>query len=318
MLRILIPLDGSSVAEESLTHAIAIARTFPAELTLLRVTTASELNIASRSGSVDFALWRHQAQIYLDDLCARCVSNDIKIHCEVAEGYPAETIINYLVDSGTDLLVLTRYGLGNAQEFTTGGTVQKVLCRVDCSVLLINPSHQSDSLPKYRHILVPIDASRESESALAVAAMIAEIHQASIQLLHVYEEPRLPSGMPATRQTRQIVGEMKRIICTAAEQRLQGLAAKKPPHASVTTRVVVSQDAAMAIADTAQEQNSDLVVFYANGIESASGSCYDPVSQSLLQHSSRTLLILRGPIREGVASNFRCVYLDAPALLQAG
>ena len=71
MIRILIPLDGSPVAEESLIHAIAIAKTFPAEQILLRVIAESDTGAAVRMDSIDFALWRHQARAYLDRLLDR-------------------------------------------------------------------------------------------------------------------------------------------------------------------------------------------------------------------------------------------------------
>ena len=318
MIRILIPLDGSAAAEESLIHAIRIAKTFPAQLTLLRVISESDSSTAVRTDNIDFALWRHEAQAYLDDLRDRHATPDLSIRCEVAEGRPAETIIRYLAKAKPNLLVLTRYGRGNAQDFSAGGTAQKVIASVGCSVLLLDPRHQTDAEHCYRRILVPIDDSKESDCALAVATMIAEMHQASLVLLHVTDEPRLPSGLPSTRHAHEVVNEMQRLIRHEAEHRLHELAAKIPSQVAVTTRVLISRDAALAIESSAEDYDSDLLLLHINSIRSAPSTRYDSVSQALILYSHRPLFILRGSAKEGLASNFRSVYLDEQRHRQAG
>lgn len=318
MIRILIPLDGSSAAEESLTHAIAIAKTFPAELTLLRVIADADANTAVRTDAIDFALWRHQAQAYLDSLRDQHTTPDLPIRCEVAEGCAAEAIIRRVAKEKPDLLVLTRFGLGNAQDFATGGTAQKVVSSIDSSVLLLDPRHRRAENQCYRRILVTIDDSKESDCAVAVAAMIAERHDASLLLLQVAEEPHLPSGLPATRHARELINEMQRLIRHEAERRLRELAAKIPPQVAVTTRVLVSRDIALAIESSAEDHNSDLLLLHTSGAGTPTGPRYDSVSQALISYSHRPLFILRDPVKQGHASNFRSVYLNERQQRQAG
>ncbi len=310
MLRILVPLDGSTAAEASLAHAIAIAKTFPAALTLLRVIAESDANTVVRTDSVDFALWRHQAQSYLDGLLDRYATQGLSVRCKVAEGRPAETIIQFMAETKPDLLVLTRYGRGNAQDFASGGTAQKIISSVDCSILLLDPRRATDPEQHYRRILVPIDDSKHSECALAVATMLAEVHEASLLLLHVSDEPRLPSGLPTTRHARQLVDEMHRLVRQEAERRLQELAAKIPSHVAVDTRVLVSPDTSLAIESTAEDCDSDLLLLHADRAGTEQGRRYDSVNQLLIRYSHRPLFILRAPAGEGLASNFRSVYLD--------
>lgn len=318
MIRILIPLDGSAAAEESLVHAIAIAKAFPAKLTLLRVIAEPDTNADVRTDTIDLALWRHQAHAYLEGIRARIATPDLSVSCEVAEGYPAEAIIHAIARSEPDLLVLTRFGLGNARRFSTGGTAQKIVSSVDCSVLLLDPRQCGDTEQCYRRVLVPIDESKASDCAVAVASIIAERHQASLLLLHVSHEPHLPSGSPATRHARELVNEMQRLMRQEAERRLRELAAKVPPQIAVTTRTLLSHDSSLAIESSAEEYDSDLLLLHTNIAGSAPSSRYDSVSQGLLLYSHRPLFILRGPIREGLASNFRSAYLDELCLPQGG
>jgi len=310
MIRILIPLDGSSAAEEALDHAFSIARAFPAELTLLRVITESDNGASVRTDSVDLALWRHQAKAYLDGLQAKHASRKIPIRCEIAEGNPAEIVVQFMVRMKPDLLVMTRYGLGNAQDFATGGTAQKIISSANCSVLLLDPARPIVGDLSYHCILVSVDEGKDCDCAVAIAAMIAEIHAASLILLQVIEEPRLPDGLPATLRARQLVNELRQILRDEAERRLCELAAKMPKHLHVETRVLVSAETSLAIESAAEDYNSDLLVLHAQPDGRNAVCRRSPVNQSLIQYSHRPLFIVQSSAAEGLASNFRSVYID--------
>ncbi len=311
MIRILIPLDGSPAAEHSLLHAQSIAKTFSAELTLLRVVEDTDNQSAVRTDSLDLELLRHQTDAYLDDLRTRFTTPELSISCQVVEGRPAESIVNCLGKGKYDLIILTRYGRGKAEEFAAGGTAQKIVSGAECSVLLLDPRRSIDAQHGYQRILVPIDDSKNSDCALAIATMIAEIHRASLMLLYVTDEPNLPVGLPVTRHARELSHEMSRLIRHESERRLRELAAKIPSQVPVTTRVLVSHDSSLAIESTAEEHDSDLLVLHTNGASSTPGSHYDSASQALILYSHRALFVLHGSAREGFASNFRSVYLDA-------
>jgi len=310
MIRILIPLDGSSAAEEALNHALLIARTFPAQLTLLRVVAESVGGSAGRIDSVDLALCRYQARAYLDGLLAKYADRHVEIRCEVAEGNPAETIVRFMTRTKPDLLVLTRYGRGNAQDFAAGGTAHKIISSMKCSALLLDPGKPIDPDQSYRRILVPIDEDKDCECALAIATMIAEIHESSMALITVVDEPRLPRGFPATVHARQLVTDMRQIIRQEAERRLRDLAARIPGHIPVETRVLLSPEIPLAIESMAEECDSDLLVLH-NTVSGREDGCrYSPVNPSLIQYSHRPLFILQSCASEGFSSNFRSVYID--------
>lgn len=311
MIRILIPLDGSSAAEEALNHALLIARAFPAELILLRVIAEKDNGTAARTDSVDLALWRYQAQAYLDGLLAKFAGRGVPIRCEVREGSPAETIVRFMIKTKPDLLVLTRYGRGNARDFAAGGTAQKIMSSAMCSTLLLDPRKPVDPDDLgYHRILVPIDEDKDSDCAVAIATMIAEIHSASLILLQVIDGPHLPRGFPATVHARQLVNDMQLIIQQEAERHLTDLAAKIPKHVSVETRVLVSSETSLAIESTAEDCDSDLLLLHRANAGREDGCRYNSVNQSLIQYSHRPLFILLASEGEGFTSNFRSVYFD--------
>ena len=310
MIRILIPLDGSSAAEEALHHSLLIARTFPAELILLRVVTEATNGTNARVDSVDLALCRYQAQAYLDGLLTKHARHGVLFRCEVAEGNPAETIVRFMKRIKPDLIVLTRYGRGNAQDFAAGGTAQKILSSAHCSALLLDPRKSIDPGESYHRILVPIDDDKESDCAVAIATMIAEIHAASLVLLQVIDEPRLPRGFPATAHACQLVRDMQHIIRQEAERRLLDLTTKIPQQIPVETRVLMTSETALAIECTAEDCDCDLLLLHCTDT-AARGSCrYSSINHSLIQYSQRPMFILQSCASEGFTSNFRSVYID--------
>ena len=311
MIRILVPLDGSTAAEAALDHACAIAKAFPAELHLLRVVSEAGNGAAVHADSVDLALWRHQAKIYLEGLLARHENlPGGKIHCDVAEGHPAETIIRYMKRLRPDLLIMTRYGHGNAQDFAAGGTAQKIVSSVQCSVLLLDPHKPRDPGMSYHRILVPVDESKHSECAVTIAAMIAEIHRASLLLLQVIEEPHLPTGFPKTPHLSDLISEMQLIVRQESRRRLEELAARVPQDVKVETRVLVSSETALAIESTAEDYDTDLLILHTRDGGPKGQHRYDAANHSLIQYSHRPLFILQFCREEGFASNFRSVYME--------
>ena len=310
MINILVPLDGSPSAEEAVSHAVSIAKTFSAEITLLRVIAEPETNTPVRSDSVDLALWGHQARSYLNRLIKKYGTEAVRLRAIVEEGDPAKTISQYLRKIDVDLLVLTRYGRGNADDFIAGGTAQKIISNANCSILLLDPRKSFDSKKGYQRILVPIDDSKDSDCSVAVAAIMAEISGASLLLLYVVETSDLPRTMPDTRHSRQLIGELYRLLEQEAQKRLQELGNKISRQLAVETRVLIARNLPIAIESAADDYNSDLLLLHSNGANGNIHQEYSSVNQSLIRFSHRPLLIMRSPTKEGRASNFRCVYLN--------
>jgi nucleotide-binding universal stress UspA family protein len=310
MIKILIPLDGSSIAEQAIAHAIAISTVFPAEITLLRVITEPDSSASVHIDCVDYALWRHQAQAYLDSLVAKHANNKLTIDGIVTEGNAANTILQYAKKEEPDLLVLSRYGRGDARDFSVGGTAQKIVSGTETSVLLVDPAKSINIAGSYHRILVPIYDGKESDGVVAIAAMIAENHNATLLLLHVCEEPTLPRSLPATHHARQVVDEMRKIVRQGALQRLNALARRMPENVAVEKRVLVSTDPSLAIESTAADYDCDLLLLHSMNNCHDYGRYHSAINQSLIQFSHCSLFILQSSGIEGFASNFRSVYLD--------
>lgn len=311
MIRITIPLDGSVLAEQALHHALAVAKAFPAKLTLLRVIGNANSSDGMRIDAVDFALERRQAELYLDKLRDQYRSPTVPIQTRVAEGVPADAITHYCASHEPDLVVLTRYGAGNAVDFAVGGTVQKVIANAACSVLLIDPK-QIPLENRYRRILVPIDDSLDSEYVLALAGLIAQGHEASLLLLRVPDEPQLPAGCPANSHSNSLIEDLRRLILQHADHRLKELSSTVPDTVAVETQLLMSDDAPFAIDAAADKSDADLIVIHAKAPNPDNVWRYGSLVHSLLQNTHRALLIVQPPADCSAVSNFRSALLGEP------
>jgi nucleotide-binding universal stress UspA family protein len=120
--RILVPLDGSELAETALTHVVPLAQRFAASVTLLQVIAEAE------PGTIEDYL-RGMAQ-GLHDL-------SISVAIEYPEGRPSEVIIDRAGQLGIDLIAMTSHGRGGLGRAVFGSVADEVLRQAPCPVLLV-------------------------------------------------------------------------------------------------------------------------------------------------------------------------------------
>lgn len=311
MIKILVPLDGSLTAETAIAHAAAIARGFSAEIELFTVIGESKEDSSIRIDSVDWQLWKQQSKAYLTRIADRMRSTDLTVSWQLREGDAAHEIVHRISEANIDLLVLSRFGKGGAESFNAGGTAQKILSASVASVLLVNPQ-QPLGEHGYQRILVPVDGSQRADWACSFAAVLAQTHSGSLQLLRVVEEPSLPPGTPTTAETRRIMDHVMRIARSRANLQLHHTTANLSSEVDVASAIVVSDDVPSTIEAAAESNKSDLLVLSAQARQLSVPGRYGAICEALLSHVQAPILVLRDGTAAQSMSNFRSVFLDAP------
>jgi nucleotide-binding universal stress UspA family protein len=143
---ILVPLDGSELAELALADAFSLAQLNQAEVTLLQVISPLEY-LASNGDIFLDELWTLQqdaAVRYLEDISKREECKNLKIHLAVEMGPVAERIIEYAHQASIDLMVMATHGRSGVKRWVYGSVADKVLRGADLPVLLVraHPEHQ--------------------------------------------------------------------------------------------------------------------------------------------------------------------------------
>ena len=137
--RILIPLDGSPLAEQALPHAIAIAECFQSELILLQVLVPlprppTTTEAAVRKAEKATAIHVHE---YLERVAAGVQEHGITVQIITVEGRPHFQIIQYAETNQVDLIVMCSRGQSGLSRWMIGSVSDRVMRGANVPVLLV-------------------------------------------------------------------------------------------------------------------------------------------------------------------------------------
>lgn len=299
--RILVPLDGSPLAECALRQAAALALPYGARLLLLRVVDSRQ---QANGVLKDNAYWRSaraEASAYLLGLEARLRDlAALDVHTITAEGDPAARILACAREQAADLVVLSTHGQGGSVGLPFGRVAQGVLAAAERSVLTVHPG-DDDPLPAlqpYRKIMVPLDGSPRSEGALCLAASIAAAYRAALLMVHVVPVPEMTRRYLARREG-EVAERMVELNLKAARSYLAEMETLlSVTRAAVQSRLVVSSRVARVVQDLAEAESVDLLLLSAHGYSHEGHWLYGGVAGSLLAHSRLPLLVFQDGVIE--------------------
>jgi nucleotide-binding universal stress UspA family protein len=138
--RIVVPLDGSPLAEQALPHASAQASKFGADLILLKV-MAPLPDVVFSAPSAVFAAEKMSAQLahdYLEDVAAGIREQGISVQVAEIEGQPYLEIIRYAEEQGVDMIVLSTRGQSGFSRWLLGSVADRVVRGATVPVLLVS------------------------------------------------------------------------------------------------------------------------------------------------------------------------------------
>jgi nucleotide-binding universal stress UspA family protein len=139
--RILLPLDGSRLAETALSHAMALAEGHHAELILLNVVPSGDALLTTDGHPLyvdeQLEIRRARASEYLDGVRHRLGGRPATIHIAVEMGPPAEAILDYAGAHAIDLIIMATHGRSGLRRWMLGSVAQKVLDVSEIPVLLV-------------------------------------------------------------------------------------------------------------------------------------------------------------------------------------
>jgi nucleotide-binding universal stress UspA family protein len=262
--KILIPLDGSRLAEAALAPALKLAGASAGSAILLHCILPAELFSLTSAQMVKKE--RDRAAKYLHDLAIGLRKGGANVVEKIVTGDPARSILSEAKLCGADLIALSSHGRGGAQGWPFGSVTERVLRLATLPVLVFRGEN---SAPRdIRRILIASDGSEASLEVVLPASQLASALGASVVLVHV--GARLP------------------VVVQAA---VRSINAQAIP---VTTRLLHG-DATKSIAAVAQEAGTDLLAITAPRSSQAGGTLLGPVGDALLSATGQPLLVVRAP-----------------------
>lgn len=293
---ILVPLDGSALAECVLPHVLAIAPVTQARVTLIHVLEHPE----NRNGNspIDPMGWhmqKQEVQTYLEQTAERLKQAGLDTSHVLLEGKSAESIIDYARANDVDLIALSTHGRTGLSGWNVSSVVQKVLLRAYRSILLARAygPPPTDGI-QYKRIFVGTDGSARAEFMLPVAIGLAERHKSELVIGTVIERPALIQRMPPsekdTKLSKQLAERNQKVVVHYHEQVSTQLSLK---GLEVKSAVAVADHAVSALHDMVDELKADLVILVAHGESGERRWPYGSIATSFIAHGSTPLMILQ-------------------------
>ena len=295
--KILIPLDGSELAEVALPYAEELAGRLGSEVTLLVVTESAE--------SQDY----HNHQLYIQHLVEPTMrlaeryskkSGDkaIKVESTILTGHPAEEIVTYAEKDGSSLIIMATHGRSGIRRWSMGSVADKVVRAATQPVALIRAKGARPDVRErgiLNRALVPLDGSKESEAVIPYIEELASKLEAEIVLVQVLERPsHVYAGGEGGNLTPYTDAEMEPLKAQAAsylEKMISLLNGKGIP----TRSEVRVGSPAQEITNLADETDSDMVAMSTHGKSGFSRWAFGSVADKVLHAGNTPLLLVRTP-----------------------
>jgi nucleotide-binding universal stress UspA family protein len=286
---ILVPLDGSPLAERALPYAEAIARQARATVLLVRMLALPAATALAEPGGVLLPEARAYLRGHADRLAARGLDADARvIHADAAEG-----ILQEAASREATLIVMATHGRTGLGRLLFGSVAETVLRGTTAPLLLVRAWEEGiapPSISAHPRVLVPLDGSPFAEEALPVAVSMALALGGQLVLLHavspveaiIFSEYAYASW-PESREARLADGR-------AYLDSLVARGAAGGCQVRCDVRLVVP---ALAIAEAARDHNAALVVMATHGRGALGRLVLGGVAHATLTHTRVPLLLVR-------------------------
>ena len=264
---ILVPLDGSSLAEAALPVASTLAEKFGASITLIHVI---EKNAPQEIHGERHLTNPDEAFAYLDQLAGRSFPAGIHVdqHVHTAEvSNVAGSIVQHAGEFSPDLIVMCTHGSGGLRDLLVGNIAQQVIARGTTPVLLIHPTSDTPRPFHCDKLLIPMDGKAGHEYGLDIAAGLAQACSAEMTLLLVVPTRGTLGGHQAATGML-LPGTMAALLDMneeAAQEYLAGQALRVKKGSTPISTAVLRGDPASEIAGFSSSRHIDMIVLGTHG-----------------------------------------------------
>lgn len=298
--RILVPLDGSALAEQAVPCAVALARGLPAEMVLFRaIGIPADVQEALDESQVERralgAQLKADAESYLGALTDRLIESGLSASYAVGCGQAADAILDYADKESIDQIVMATHGYGGLKRWTHGSVAERVLqsARVPLLLIRVHDPERADKEQRLMHcrrILVPLDGSPLAEEILPTVRSMAQALGSEVVLFQV------PISHVASWMTGEWYLPVQGVLDTAEEdaQVYLGEAAKelKEQGLRVATATGVGP-VASGIIEYAEANAVDLIAMSTHGRTGLARWALGSVADRVLRSGATPILLVR-------------------------
>jgi nucleotide-binding universal stress UspA family protein len=293
--RLLIPLDGSKLAEQILPYARFLARSLKIPVELLEVIDPDVIETLSgskqgRSADIVLAEKKQASLSYLGATARSFLSPEVK--CVAESGKPEDVVIERAAADRGTLIAMTTHGRSGLQRWLLGSVTEKVLRGSTNHLFVVRASDQpqTPSEAEFKRVLVPLDGSEIAEKVLPYAVDLAGKMRLEVILIRTY---MLPPSV-AAEDYGSYLGEFTEALEAEAREyvgaKVKELKAKGLENVS---SVVEFGFPAEKIIELAQKIPDNFVAMCTHGRSGIKAWALGSVTERVVRHSGDPVLVIR-------------------------
>jgi nucleotide-binding universal stress UspA family protein len=286
---ILVPLDGSLLAERALAPATNFAEAMSAKLTLLRVVPQFAILAADPMLYEEMnRLGDEESLSYLRSK-ADALNLSVPINVTSETGQPADTIIQFAENHKVDLIMISSHGRSGLNRWVYGSVAERVMRQAPCATTIIN-ARLVHELPLCRKILVPLDGSDLAERALEPGRQLAAAMGADLHLLRVATSAH---QLMETSSMKEVFDEIEDKEVQEAETYLKSKYSDVSDGQVFIKVDVAKGTVAESIVNYAAEQQINMIVISSHGRTGLQRWVYGSVAEKVLRSACCATMIIR-------------------------
>ena len=146
--RILVPLDGSDLAEAVLPYAQSLAQCLGSEIVLLRVTVNPVVEFSFADPAIAASTIREierDAKNYIESKCSELEAAGMRVSFLIREGPVADTILAVAEAMQVEIIAMSTHGRSGIRRWLLGSVTERVVHHSSIPVMVIRPQQSSQS-----------------------------------------------------------------------------------------------------------------------------------------------------------------------------
>lgn len=293
--RMLIPLDGSAVAEQVLPYARYLARSLNLPVELLGVVDSEALVVLSnpvrgRHADTVVAETMSLTAMYLETTGRSFQGANVK--CVVEKGKAEEVIIEKASADKNALIVMATHGRSGIQRWLLGSVADKVLHGATNHLFLVRAREEAKAAGEavLKTVVVPLDGSPLAEKVLPYIEDLAKKMKLEVVLIRAYALPPALSaeeyGIYMDELLLQVEAEARDYLAEKVKE-LKGAGVEK------ISSVVKLGYGAEQIITLARETPDNFIAMCTHGRSGIKRWVLGSVTERVVRHSGDPVLIIR-------------------------
>jgi nucleotide-binding universal stress UspA family protein len=288
--KILVPLDGSELAEVALPYVAELAGRLGSQIILIYVNDSGE---AAHLRISHFYMQRigddtkRAAKMYVK----KPGEKETNVSSEILVGYPAEEIVDYADKADVSLIVMATHGRSGIRRWSLGSVADKVVRSTNRPIAIIrakgaHPAVRDKGM--FNRALVPLDGSKQGEAVIPYIEELASRLKTEVTVLQVLSPDWFVDAADQVKQLQLLRTSSKDYVKRVATQLNQK---------GITTRAEVREVKMDTVAEEiikgADEVNADVIAMSTHGRSGFSRWAFGSVADRVLQGGNTPLLLVR-------------------------